>query len=147
MTYANQIAFLKAVKGERVAKAYSSWINMRRRVNTPRGKKEQFYKGLTIDNSWNSFEVFLNDMGLPKLDQSIDRIDNNKGYSKENCRWSNNFVQSRNRRCVKLSVEIAEQIKIKYQNKKITQQLLANKYGVSQHMISCVIRNKNWSII
>jgi hypothetical protein len=145
MTYANQIAFLKATRGEQVSKAYSSWLNMRRRVRSPRGKKEKCYKNLSIQTSWNDFEVFLKEMGLPKLNESIDRIDNSLGYSKENCRWADATIQSRNRKCVKLNIDAVKQIKQEYFETKTTQQNLAIKYGVSQHMISCVVRNKFWA--
>lgn len=37
-------------------------------------------------------------MGEPKKDESLDRINNNLGYSKKNCRWANQKTQQRNRR-------------------------------------------------
>lgn len=56
-------------------------------------------RGITICNEWiDSFETFIKDMGNCPIGFSIDRIDNSKGYSKENCRWANNYMQSRNKR-------------------------------------------------
>ena len=47
----------------------------------------------------NSFENFLEDMGeRPSKDYSIDRINNNSGYSKGNCNWVTKKTQANNRR-------------------------------------------------
>ncbi len=46
-----------------------------------------------------SYTSFYNDMGArPSKIHSIDRIDNNKGYSPDNCRWATKTQQSRNTR-------------------------------------------------
>lgn len=60
-------------------------------------------KGITISSDWMSFKAFYRDM-VPTYfkDASIDRIDNSKGYSKENCRWIKLADQQKNRRNVVL---------------------------------------------
>lgn len=68
---------------------------------------EKYYKNITVDENWLSFENFKNDVlqgytehiekyGLKNT--SLDRIDNTKGYSKENCRWATLTEQVENRR-------------------------------------------------
>ena len=55
-------------------------------------------RGITVCQSWGKFENFLSDMGLPKENDSIERIDNSKGYSKANCCWINKKLQAKNKR-------------------------------------------------
>ena len=56
--------------------------------------------GITVCDEWReSFEAFYQDMGpRPSQDHSIDRKENDKGYSKENCRWDTWEEQASNRR-------------------------------------------------
>lgn len=55
-------------------------------------------RGITVcDRWWIGFNNFLEDMGECPNGLTLDRIDNNQGYSKENCRWVDRKTQSRNR--------------------------------------------------
>ena len=79
---------------------YNAWQNMKKRCLNPKHKSYKDYggRGITICESWIvSFENFISDMGFKKDKKlSIERIDNNKGYSKDNCVWANKTKQSRN---------------------------------------------------
>lgn len=80
---------------------YFTWKEMRRRCLSKTHKQYKDYggRGIYIDKSWDDFKIFVKDMGpKPSKDYSVDRIDNSKGYSKENCRWATAKEQSMNRR-------------------------------------------------
>lgn len=81
---------------------YKIWIGLRGRCNNPKNSGFKWYgaKGITVCPEWEaSFETFLADMGkAPSPKHSIDRIDYNKGYFKENCRWATHAEQARNKR-------------------------------------------------
>lgn len=87
---------------------YNIWGAMKQRCYNPNNKAYQDYggRGITVCDRWkNSFKNFLDDMGpRPSKDHSIDRIDVNGNYCKENCRWADRTIQARNQRIRKTSI-------------------------------------------
>lgn len=74
------------------SREYSSWENMVQRCTNPKAKKYYLYggRGITICDKWiNSFKTFYEDMGPRPDNTTLDRLDSDKGYYKENCKWSN----------------------------------------------------------
>jgi hypothetical protein len=77
---------------------YRSFQRMHDRCNRSYLEKNKCYRDVKVCDRWNNFENFIEDMGLIPKNMTLDRIDNTKGYYKENCRWADKKTQHLNRR-------------------------------------------------
>ncbi len=82
---------------------YRTWVSMRSRCNNPKQTGYHNYggRGISVCKEWeSSFLKFLEDVGDRPKGTSLDRIDNDGNYCKENCKWSTRSEQALNRRKV-----------------------------------------------
>lgn len=84
------------------AKERRAWAKMKERCYRPAHRAYKYYgeRGIQVCEAWrNSFQQFLEDMGsAPTRQHSVDRINNDGNYCKENCRWATPIEQNQNRR-------------------------------------------------
>lgn len=109
--------------GKSRSSVHNTWTSMLSRCQNKNSDDYPKYggRGIVVCERWQTFESFLADMGEPAKGLTLDRIDVNGNYCKENCRWVDQKTQQRNRRnnnwitiegVTKLLVEWAELNKI-----------------------------------
>lgn len=92
----------KRTHGEIHTRLYRIWGNMCNRCSNPNNPAWDRYggRGIQVCDKWKSFENFRNwaySSGYSD-ELTIDRVDNDRGYEPNNCRWSDDFEQANNKR-------------------------------------------------
>lgn len=121
------------------APEYTSWLRMKERCQNESHVAYENYggRGIVVCERWSSYPYFLADMGRrPSAQHSLDRIDNDIGYFKDNCRWSTKKEQSRNRR---------DNTILEHQGRKMCVADWADFLQVSRNALYCRLKN-GWSV-
>src|SRR6187399_254745 len=112
---------------------YQAWRNMKARCRNPKHRAFARYggRGIDYDPRWEQLDAFIADMGpRPHGGLSLERLDNDRGYCKENCVWADRTAQSRNRDC-KLSMKKARTIRRMHATGRYPQYELMARFGVT----------------
>lgn len=119
-------------------KIYNAWRSMIDRCENSEniGFKRYGGRGIKICKRWHVFENFIKDMGFPTGKMAIDRIDNNKGYSKLNCRWVTYSVNARN---------TSKTVYLEFEGKKVPLIELSEKYGINYKCLQKRIK-RGWTV-
>lgn len=131
----------RAIKhGRSRTPVYNIWKCIKARCNKPSHDAFERYggRGITICERWeNSFDNFLSDMGeRPSSSHSIDRINNDIGYNKDNCRWATRIEQSRN---------TSKNVFIEHNGKRMCVVEWSELLGINSSTI-CNRLRKGWSV-
>ncbi len=121
-------------------RAYISWQQMKLRccdLNNP-AYSRYGGRGIKVCKRWlEGFKNFYDDMGERPKNMTLDRINNEDGYYKENCRWTDSKEQNRNRRCT---------IKINYNNEIKSLGEWSEKLGIKYSILFDRIFTYKWDI-
>ena len=94
----------KKIHGFKSHRLYGTWKMMMHRCNNPKNISYKNYggRGIKVCDEWHNIENFINDM-FPSFIEglTLDRKNNDLGYSVDNCRWANQNIQTRNIRLLK----------------------------------------------
>lgn len=103
----------KKFKSQAEKRTYKSWIDMRHRCKCPNHPRFHRYggAGVTFSPAWESFDTFVQDLGLRPDGLTLFRIDKTKPYQKDNCRWGSPAEQTLNR---------IDNVKYEYDGKSLT---------------------------
>src|SRR5882762_3274341 len=120
------------------SKTYSAWLSMKTRCyNTKQADYPRYGgRGITVSDEWkNNYSQFLADMGERPEGMTLERIDNSKGYSKDNCKWATRKEQARNLR---------SNVLITYQTESLTLAEWAERLGCHPGTLQWRVSN-GWS--
>lgn len=125
--------------GQYKTKIYFVWHSMIRRCKNSTDQAYQDYgqRGIIVSNEWLDFMAFKNDMGPRPPGASLDRIDVNGNYCKENCRWATALQQANNRR---------NNIRIQYNGEIKTISEWARSTGISKTALRYRLNSKTWTV-
>jgi len=113
---------------------WQTWVNIRNRCYNKNNISYPNYgaRGITVCDRWlESYENFLDDMGRCPGGCTIDRIDNDKGYSPSNCKWSTRAEQMRNTR---------RNVWVEFKGKRMVQKDFANLIGAKQNSLQAYLK-------
>lgn len=141
-----KISISHGLKHERI---YNVWAKIVGRCSNMNNEAYHNYggRGITICREWKeSFSAFKDwaDKNGYSDYLEIDRIDNDRGYSPENCKFSTRAQNARNRRSTKLKWVHVDAIRDLYKSGGTSMRKLGRVFGVTRHNIFVIVNHKTW---
>lgn len=120
------------------SQTYQTWSSMIDRCKREKHSHFQRYggRGISVCDRWMNFVDFVSDMGERPHGMTLDRIDNNRGYYPENCRWATDSTQGNNR---------SNNRHIEFSGETLTLSQWGEKLGIKPNVLRMRIFN-GWSI-
>lgn len=118
---------------------YKTWNDMIQRCTNIKNNNYKNYggRGIKICEKWLEFKGFYEDMGDKPEGLSLDRIDVNGNYCKDNCKWSTNIEQHNNMR---------RNVKVTYNGKTQTVSQWSRELGINSRTLHDRLFRANWDI-
>lgn len=119
---------------------YDTWVKMKSRCYKPTDKNYPNYggRGIKMEKKWLDFLGFYEDMGPTYREElTIERIDNNKGYTKANCKWITAAEQAKNKRSV---------ARYSFKGEKLSIPEIADKIGLKRRTLYSRIKILKWPL-
>lgn len=125
---------------------YRTWRNMIARCHHPNSSAFKGYGalGIAVCDEWRaSFQQFISDMGVRPDGTTIDRKNNDLGYSPDNCRWATPREQRMNQKRGTISLEQAKEVRRLHDAEGWSSTRIAKHLGISRGVTSGVIYLRN----
>jgi hypothetical protein len=124
--------------GRSTTNSYGAWNNIIQRCTNPNSTAYASYggRGIKVCDEWLTFEGFIKEMGERQEGMTLERINNELGYFKDNCKWATRRQQANNRR---------SNVKLEYMGKIMSIADWARKVGLSKGTLTSRIKH-GWTV-
>lgn len=141
-----KVRLMSRKHGKTQLPVYNIWKGMKNRCYNKNNSEFKNYgaRGISVCERWHDFEKFLEDMPGFKRGLSIERLDVEKGYCLENCKWIEHRLQGRNTRLTKMSQDKAQEA-IQMRNNGLTYRQIAEHFKVGKSCISHILNKRSWN--